>query len=284
MTLWYDEPATMINGPGLSMIIVPGRGGKIVSLRDGDGVEWLLGPPDPLPPPARPGDAFEAAEMCGWDECAPTIDAGRLADGTEVPDHGDLWTATWSVGDGTIMEAAGSSLPYGFRRAVLSTATGLELRYRVTADRELPFLWAAHPQFLAPPGTMIELPAGIERVIDVYPEQGTERRWTAAAAMIDSVPPGTGRKVYLSPADAVGTVALQRPDGRGLRLSWDPARLPYLGLWYDRHAVARADVIAPEPCTGYYDSLAAAVERGQVATVAPDRPLEWSLFLESGRG
>lgn len=275
----------MISGGGLTMIIVPGRGGKIVSLRDVDGVEWLLGPPDPLPPPARPGDDFEQAEMCGWDECAPTIDAGRLADGTELPDHGDLWTATWSVSeDGATLEAAGSVLPYGFRREVRPTATGLELHYRVTAERELPFLWAAHPQFLAPPGTMIEWPAGPDRVIDVYPEVGPERPWTAEAAMIDSVPPGTGRKVYLPPDQPVGAVVLRRPDGRALRLSWDPAVLPYLGLWYDRHAVARADVIAPEPSTGFYDSLAAAVERGRVATVTPERPLEWSLFVEFERG
>jgi galactose mutarotase-like enzyme len=288
VTSWNGEPALEIAGAGLTMIIVPGRGGKIVSLVDDHGTEWLLGPPDRLPAPARPGARFIEAEMCGWDECAPTIDVCRLADGTELPEHGDLWTAAWSVrpgavGDSTVsMEVGGTALPYTLRREVLATDTGLELRYRVTADRPIPFLWAAHPQFLAPLGTMIELPPEIDRVIDVYREPGVEHRWDTGLASIDTVPEGTGRKVYLPPTASVGTAALRRPDGRALRLTWDPAIVPYLGFWYDRSGFARADVIAIEPSTGYYDSLVEAVSRGRVSTVMPDRPLEWTVTLELG--
>ncbi len=285
--LWHGEPAIKITGTGLTMIIVPGRGGKIVSLVDDQGTEWLLGPPDQLPAPAQPGARFIEADLCGWDECAPTIDACRLTDGTELPDHGELWTTAWStpagaatVERGGALEVTGTALPYTLRRDVVATDTGLELRYRVSTDgRPVPFLWAAHPQFLAPPGTMIELPAAIDRVIDVYAEPGAEHRWDTGLASIDTVPEGTGRKVYLPPTEPVGSAALRRPDGRTLRLSWDPAIAPYLGLWYDRRGFARAEVIAIEPSTGYYDSLAEAVSRDRVSTVAPDRPLEWTLAL-----
>lgn len=276
---WDGEPAVQIAGAGLTMIIVPGRGGKIISLFDDHGAEWLLGPPDPLPAPAVPGASFIEAELCGWDECAPTIDACRLADGTELPDHGELWTTAWATADGpAALEVTGVALPYSLRREVIATDTGLELRYRVATDGgPVPFLWAAHPQFLAPPGTMIELQDGIDRVIDVYEEPGAERHWDAALAGIDTV--AEGRKVYLPPTERVGTAALRRPDGRALRLSWDPATVPYLGLWYDRSTFARADVIAIEPTTGYYDSLARAVDAGRVSTVSADRPLEWTLTL-----
>lgn len=278
MIVWNGEPALQLAGAGLTMIIVPGRGGKIVSLVDDHGAEWLLGPPDPLPAPAEPGASFIEAELCGWDECAPTIDACRLADGTELPDHGELWTTAWTADGPAALKVTGTALPYTLRREVVATDTGLELRYRVTADGgPIPFLWAAHPQFLAPAGTMIELPEGIDRVIDVYEEPGAERPWDAALAGIDTVT--TGRKVYLPPTDRVGTAALRRPDGRALRLSWDPATVPYLGLWYDRSTFARADVIAIEPTTGYYDSLARAVDAGRVSTVSADRPLEWTLTL-----
>ncbi|WP_152361873.1 hypothetical protein [Microlunatus speluncae] len=288
-TWWPGESAVKIIGAGLTMIMVPGRGGKIVSLVDDHGTEWLLGPPDPLPAPARPGDVFTEAELCGWDECAPTIAAGRLADGTELPDHGELWTTAWSTPtdqDGSAaLEVGGTALPYTLRREVAATETGLELRYRVSAEaRPVPFLWAAHPQFLAPPGTMIELPDRVERVIDVHAEPGVEHRWNAGLAGIDTVAVGTGRKVYLPPTEAVGSAALRRPEGRALRLSWDPAIVPYLGLWYDRRAFARADVIAIEPTTGYYDSLAEAVTRDRVTTVQPGHPLEWTLALELIQG
>ncbi len=277
MTSWNGEPAVEIGGGGLTMIIVPGRGGKIVSLVDDQGTEWLLGPPDPLPAPARPGARFIEAELCGWDECAPTIDVCRLADGTALPEHGDLWTAAWSVRSAASMEIGGTALPYTLRREVRAIDAGLELRYRVTANRPIPFLWAAHPQFLAPPGTMIELPAGVDRVLDVYREPGAEHPWDEGLASIDTVPEATGRKVYLPPTASVGTAALRRPDGRALRLTWDPATVPYLGLWYDRSGFARADVIAIEPTTGYYDSLARAVDADRVSLVTPDHPLEWSL-------
>lgn len=43
MITWHREPAVVINGGGLTMIIVPGRGGKIVSLTDDTGTEWPRG-------------------------------------------------------------------------------------------------------------------------------------------------------------------------------------------------------------------------------------------------
>lgn len=290
---WSGESAVEITGGGLRMIVVPGRGGKIVSLRDGAGTEWLLGPPDPLPSPARPADDgtgpdFVGAELCGWDECAPTIVAGRLPDGTELPDHGELWTAeadliTGVPADGAAIEITGRALPYRFRRAVRPAGSGLRLHYRVTAEgAAVPFLWAAHPQFLAPPGTRVELPATVDRVIDVHPGPATERSWDEAAAVIDTVPEGTGRKFYLPPDRPVGTVGLRRPDGRVLRLDWDPATVPYLGLWYDRRAFARSDVIALEPATGYYDALPRALAAGRLPVIPAGGTLEWTLRLTTG--
>ncbi len=59
--------------------------------------------------------------------------------------------------------------------------------------------------------------------------------------------------------------------------------LPYLGIWFDRGAYSREPVIALEPSTGYYDSLATAVELGRVPRLEVGVPFEWYVDLAVSR-
>jgi hypothetical protein len=279
-----DESLTIIVGDGLTATIVPGRGGKIVSLRDARGHEWLAGPGPSIGDPARPGTAFLDADLCGWDECAPTISACRLSSGAELPDHGDLWDTGWTI-DGATLSARGRSLPYRFERGIASIGGGLRFEYTVVADERMPFLWAPHPQFVAPPGSRVALSA--RRVVDALGSgalggdalDGGDREsdWTAELAAVDSIPPGGCRKVYVRPDEAIAEAALEVPDRGTLTFRWDPAVVPYLGVWFDNACYSREPVIALEPSTGYYDSTAAAVAADRVLWLEPGRPVSWSL-------
>ncbi|MGC3954795.1 MAG: hypothetical protein QM804_11235 [Propionicimonas sp.] len=276
---WHGEPAVEVRGDAASLVVSPARGGKIVSLRDRTGREWLAQPAAdcPLPPPAEPGAVFTDAELCGWDECAPSIVACPVA-GAELPDHGELWTRRWWAQGG----AAGVWAPsfgYRFSRRIEPIPDGFALHYEVAAtDRSFPFLWAAHPQFLAPPGSEVVVDAG-EVVWDVLPEPAEQLAWEPGLARLDTLPPGGCRKFYLPPERPVSAAELRLADGHRLRFGWDERVLPYLGVWFDACRYSRENVVALEPSTAFYDSLERAVAFGRVPTVHPGSPLTWTLSV-----
>ena len=268
--------AITVPGAALTAVVDPARGAKITSLRDSSGVEWLAQAASPRDFPV--GTAFTDAEMAGWDECAPTISA-CVVDARELPDHGDLWDAVFDVeNDGSTVVATGISLRYLFRRTMGITPTGLLLEYEVEAlDRAMPFLWAAHPQFSAPPGTRVEFD-GVTRVVDVLDPARPEVDWTGELATIDTVEPGGYRKVYPTPERSVQAARLVRPEGT-LAITWSE-ECPYVGVWFDGAAYSREPVIAVEPTTGYFDALDTAVRLGRVPTLAPGAPLRWWVRLD----
>lgn len=274
-----DRAIVHTNG-ALQLVESLERGGKILSIRDTRGIEWLAQRAGPVDRPARRGDSFTKADMCGWDECAPTIDACVL-DGAAIPDHGEAWDSGWSGdrhGATVVLDSISVELS---RRISLPDEHTIVLGYRARAlSRSTPFLWAAHPQFAAPPGTRVDLGG---RELDGWDVSDADRprrlRVDDTALSIGALSHGTSRKIYADPGQPVDSVALVRPDGARLELSWDAGRVPYLGIWFDRSNVAAIDVIALEPTTGWYDSLASAAASGRVSLIAPEAALEWELVL-----
>lgn len=265
-----------VEGDALSAVVNPRRGAKITSLVDADGTEWLAqGNPRPR---VAPGTPFVDAEMQGWDECAPTIVACRVPN-HDLPDHGDLWDAEFDV-DGDLVSAVGTSMSYRFQRRIRSTPTGLRLDYSAEAlARPIPFLWAAHPQFAAPPGTRVELPSIID-VVDVLDPATPQLAWTRELSAIDTLSIGECRKVYVAPSTPIDRARLVRPDGSGLLLRWSDT-CPYLGIWFDQSAYSDTPVIALEPATAYFDSLERAVQLGRAPLLTPGHPLTWWVELEA---
>jgi hypothetical protein len=246
-------------------IVDPARGAKIVSLRDDSGREWLA----QAEPGAAIGARFVDAEMAGWDECAPSISA-CVVDGRQIPDHGDLWDSVFEL-EGPVARGAGDG--YTFSRRIEQIDGGLRLSYRAEAQGgDVPFLWAAHPQFVAPAGSRVEVKA--TTVIDVLSRDLPLVQFDGS---IDSVEAGGCRKVYLQPDESVFEAALIHPDGATLTMRWS-LQAPYLGIWFDkRHS--REPVIALEPSTGFFDSVAAAAANKRVPTLTRGNPLEWWVEL-----
>ncbi len=81
------------------------------------------------------------------------------------PTTGISWDIPFEA-DGPALRAHGSSLDYELERRIEPTEHGLLLSYRARAlGGPIPFLWAAHPLFVAPPGTRVELPGDVSTVI-----------------------------------------------------------------------------------------------------------------------
>ena len=121
----------LTNQRGDQITVAPERGGKITSLLDASGREWLAS--GELARQSPTGLDFVAAEMFGWDECAPSIDPGSL-DGVSFSDHGDLWDRPWQLLDdaGVLdLQVDGLDYPYRLRRTIAPTQTGFVLDYQV---------------------------------------------------------------------------------------------------------------------------------------------------------
>ncbi len=292
--------------------MVPALGAKIVSLVDRRGdFEWLPGPMPgrPLRPVAY-GAPFAEQDMAGWDEMFPTILACPYPGpgpqhGVPLPDHGEAWALPWGVtraADGELtLTLEGRALPYRLTRtATLDQPDTLILHYTLEnlGDDPMPTMWAAHPQFLAGADCRIVLPSELTEVVNTAgPDVGWGPRegrfgWPEATApdglrvRLDEVgsPALRQARKFFAPPDARPAWAEVRriESGHSLRLAWDPAEVPYLGLWVDEGLVNSEAVVAPEPTTGWYDDLALAWQKQEVAVVPARATAEWRLSVRLG--
>lgn len=261
--------------------VAPWRGAKIVSLRGPNGEEWLAQPSAGLLDSRESGLAFTDAEMCGWDECAPTIDACVLPDGTTVRDHGDLWDQSWDVrlrGGAITCLVRGRDWPYAFRRTISVDGSAVRMDYEVTSQDSVPrpLLWAAHPQFAAPSGSRVELGDGRQMVLTTE-QPPVPVLWQDTDV---DLPDGSCAKWWPQPDDAVRCAVLHRPGGSRLTLRTAGEAVRWVGVWSDAAVYARERVIALEPATGWFDDAATAAIRGHVLMLEPGAKARWSLHVE----
>ena len=93
------------------------------------------------------------------------------------------------------------------------------------------------------------------------------------------------RKFFVPPEVQVNWAGLRQDDnGSWLKLSWDAAQLPYLGLWIDEGNYATVSTAALEPMNGYYDSLATAYNNDKVSSLAAGETAQWIVTVQLNDG
>jgi galactose mutarotase-like enzyme len=182
------------------------------------------------------------------------------------------------------MRAECFSLPLTLVRTVTLTRTDegyrLHAEYKVTntGAMETPWAWSAHPGYASEAGDRVILPDSIKSLRlegsggGRLGKGGDTVAWPVAKLVAGgetdlsvATPPetGTGDKLFAGPlAAAENWCALERPKvGVRLRISFDPALTPFLGLWIcnggwpDRPGT-KQHCVAMEPTTAPVDSLA----------------------------
>jgi hypothetical protein len=307
--VWHGMEAVTIEGAVLRATIIPGLGAKIASLVDKRiDHEWLVGPGSRPVRPVAYGATWAEHDMSGWDEMFPTINAcpypGPAAPGTPLPDHGEVWSMPWSrepaaAGELTL-GVSGHALPYRLIRTASVEGSSLRLRYRVVnlAGDPLSFLWAAHPQFACTAETRILLPPEVHEVLRVYDPgmgwsaEGTHQSWPETLDpggppvrldRVGAVSRDDCRKLYVPAELRVSWAGLvDASSGNWLRLKWNAGMVPYLGVWVDEGCFNTVSTVALEPTTGFYDSLATAVQAGRILTLPPNAAREWEVVVEVG--
>lgn len=278
------------------MVIVPERGGKIVSLCHlPTGTEWLwLNPHLPWRPPAPTDSYVERHDLGGWDECFPTV-APTTVDGVTWPDHGDLWWRPWESAlrdDGLWMGTEGAG--YRFERTIRPVVGGFRLDYAVSNQGSdlLPYLWCAHPLLCTEPPLEIEL-TGRPRLYlgnrSALGEAGESHRWpTIAERTLRTVGKPSGLAAKLFVEVETGEVDLCHPGGATLSFRWPVEALPILGLWLNEEGWSGSGSapycnLGVEPATGAPDDLAVALhEWGGARFLPPGETHRWWLEITLG--
>jgi galactose mutarotase-like enzyme len=309
---WHNLSAWTLENDAMRVVIVPKLGAKIASIYDKRVKrEWLI---PPTHTPIRPipyAASFSDYDMNAWDEMFPTIipvsyPVDGAYKGRMLPDHGEVWALPWAKESGgpgeLVLSVHGIALPYRLERAAsLESPSTLRLRYSVTnlGSETMPYLWAAHPLFAVDEQTEIVLPSQVSEVYNVHNrdpwgEHGRCYPWPKATTDdtnnwdLSHIGPAIlkdCRKFYVKPELPVGWAGLrQRDTGAWLRLNWDSAKLPYLGIWIDEGTYATVPTVALEPTNGFYDGLTTAYNNQQISQLAPAEFHQWSVNVRLDDG
>ena len=282
------------------LLMVPELGGRIISLRSlKTGREWCWHQPRPdWLWRNRAGDDFGASPQAGIDECVPTVAACELR-GRSLPDHGEVWFQDWPLDpEALVRQELNASLaltvsPFLFSRSIKALADGaFRFDYSLTnsgAEAE-PYLWSFHPLTTIEPGDRLQLPDGVTSLrldgglgapiqrgdLWCYPEPFPQVRLDECA-----VPgmPGGCVKGFAGPLHQGRAAVVNDQTGDRFQLDWNPAEIPFLGVWINR-GHGGFHHVALEPCTGAPDSLAQAVDEWQNSSIlqAGDT-VRWSIQL-----
>lgn len=310
---WHGQEAVVLENDLVRVVVAPDLGAKIVSLFDKRAeCEWLVGPGARTLKKVEYGAEFVSQDMSGWDEMFPTIVACNYPApgegfGISLPDHGEVWPLTWApepAGRNEIrFSVTGRALQYRLWRTLSFSAPDiLQLDYQVEnlSQEAMPYLWSAHPQFESGGDLEIVLPRQVKEVCSTisaewgWGDPETRFAWPEALNLqgkkvpINLVGPRnlkSARKFFVLPDSPVSWAGLvRRPGQEWLRLEWDPGLVPYLGIWVDEGRISHESVVALEPMTGFYDSLAIAWEKELVSVLEPGATQTWSLSVALGTG
>lgn len=302
----------VIGPPDCRLTILPRFGGKIASLYV-RGHELLQQPLAPIAPRTR-HQPFDAGDASGWDECLPSVAACSVphAHGrAPIPDHGDLWRigaeiAAEKQDNALTLVWQCFSLPLRLERTLQldETPAGWQLRlsYKLTntGTQAAPWSWAAHPLFAVDPGDRIHLPHEISTLrlegsaAGRLGKNGGTVRWPIARLadggetdlrLVQPPQSAIGDKLFAGPLAArAGWCELFRSQAKlALRLSFETAQTPYLGLWlcyggWPDKPGPKQMCVALEPATAPVDSLA---ESGPWSRLlAPGVSYDWAMTLE----
>lgn len=255
-------------------------GGKLVSIKDDTGFEFLFQSPVETYRTPKQGEAFADYDPSGLDECFPTIDECQFAD-IHYPDHGDIWPVAWvhKKKDGILRSKVHSqSTGLLFRRQIQLVENTIHLEYSVEnpSDSEKYYLRAQHGLLDLKEDMQLLLPYPQSSALNVI--DGEDYPFDITA--LSKYPEGDCYKFYNRfPLEGGSCEVLYPLHNRSLRFKFDPEKLPYLGVWITTGGFHGHRNLAIEPSNGFYDAVDRAVENG-LKPIEVGQIHSWTIQIE----
>ena len=294
-----ETPCVVISNKSLTVRILPEIGGKIISIKDSSGTEYLdLGSGEYK---ARsPEMTYKDTEFDGIDEVFPTMTecnmpAGEFK-GAKLHPHGDLYRKKWkySLDNGIMsMETTGFELPYVFKRTAHLDKSSLVLDYTVTnnSKQPLPYIYIFHPVFSARTGSKLELPSDMNVKVSF-----SMKNWMGKAGEIRKLgdiknedgslfvekmfrKDSGGYWKFFTEKMNKGEAILSNGNSPRLLLSWSAEMFPYLAVWCSEGNVNGQNHIAIEPSASVEESLEKAYASGEARIIQPKGKHEWQIRI-----
>jgi hypothetical protein len=289
----------------LEVKILPAFGGKIISIRSKRNGEEFILPPFIGYDQASAHGSFDQSDGGGFDECLPSV-AGceAISEEAAVPDHGDLWRVDWQVDStdrGVVLHGDSTSRPLRLTRRAELMGSSLVLDYTLSnlSDSSVTWLWSAHPLLRVEEGDLILLPDEIKEVTIEYcstdqfqqrscigwPRPLTLSGTTVNLSRVEAIDGTKAYKLFAQMGKAGWASLYRRRTGQGLVFRFDPAELPFLGLWICFGAWPERDgrkqyTVALEPTTADFDSLAEAQRNGRACNLGSHESRHWRLEVQ----
>jgi hypothetical protein len=284
-----------------SVAVLPELGSKIFSLVNlRTGREWMWHPPGPLQLwQNAEGESFLKSTFIGADECLPTI-APCTWHGRALPDHGEVWSARWTLDEQALTENTIRTTvqlprsPFFFERSITLDQKIIRLDYglRNTGTEAESWLWALHPLLSFQEDDRLELPSEVQRMRVYVARQpdfpsGTLLDWPGNSPEI-ALPELrlAGNDSYLKAFTGSlreGRARIANPGTNdSLEFRWNTNANPFLGLWLTRGGFNGWHHPAIEPTNLDNDSLAEAACSGSVPTLEPGARHQWTVEIEVG--
>ena len=276
MLLLLMSEVVTLRSARIEVVIAPEVGGRIVSFKGlRSGYEFLWRNPGVPLRLEEPGTAYDPNFYGGIDELLPN-DIPEILAGEDCPDHGELWTTSFSVGSvtGDSVSMVGCLPNYNFSVekdiSVFESECTVSTRITNLGSETKHFLWKLHAALTIQPGDLIECAAECFEPADIeWSRRACPGEWWG-----EMVPDfdGTTEFLYLCPL-LEGRIGWRR-GSLGFEVLFDPEVFPY--AWYfasyggfDGHHFAIL-----EPCTTMPISVNEALERGQTPVLEPQSSIE----------
>jgi galactose mutarotase-like enzyme len=288
----------------LEVVVIPGKGGDVCSIRQrATAVEllwtprWGLRPPTALPLPGAPDALALDRSGGGWNSMFPNAGRASVEYGVDWGFHGETWLApfTWElVAGGVQMRTALARSPFIVTKTVVAVGNEVTVTESVehVGGRPIDVLWCQHPAFGEPligPATTVEITGCVVHpdMPDDAPPSTAPPRWPAHTevdgsavdlARLDAAGSGGARLAFLGSFDDDHVRArIHNPEiGLAVELAWSREDFPFAWYWYESGGrqdypwYGTAHSLALEPASGYPSGVRRARElTGTELTIQP---------------
>lgn len=247
-------------------------GGRITSLKQQKGIEWLAQPHGPLID-RNIYDSYIRPEMAGWDEMLPTTDQCRAQDGILLPDHGEVWSKNWKVlarnSQMFALEVRLTTRPLQLTRTISLSDDRINFHYLIKniGEAPTPVFWSAHPMISGRNITKVFLPSHSPVLESLIPADYAQ---------------GSSAEYWWPPEQSNNSISLIRESTEFLQISWNLDEIPYFGIFLDNGEFCQEPVISPQPAIAHKVSELAACLSGNINYLNPNSERVFSLETKLG--